>query len=279
MTKRYEIALFVTAFLWGLGFVFMDIAVDELSTFTILSIRFLVSSLLLFMITFKKWKYFSKKDVISGIILGIFLFIAFAFQTYGLLFTTASKNAFLTATNVVFVPVLLFILFKQKIEKKVIFGSLIMMTGIAFVSGLSISGLNVGDMLTLVSAIFFALHIIYIGKLINKDNLFPIVTIQLFVAGTLALITGIISSTLSFSGMSNVIAPLVYVILFSTLITFYLQNYGLANIESSKGAIILSTEAFWGTIGSIIILNENITLSMFIGFGLMFLGIIAVERE
>lgn len=279
MNKKYEIALFLTAIFWGLGFVFMDMAISELSTFTILSFRFIGAGLILLAITFQDFKQIPKANIVNGSILGVFLFLAFAFQTYGLVFTTASRNAFLTAANVVFVPFLLLILFRQKIERKAIIGSAVMLLGIGFVSGLSLSGLNIGDVLTLVSAIFFALHIIYIGRYMDGKNLTQLVTFQLLVAGVLSLATGMLTGTLSVIGISNVWFPLVYVIIFSTLITFFLQNYGLSHVESSKGAVILATEALFGTLGSVLILNESISLMMVMGFCLMFAGIIVVERE
>lgn len=279
MNKKYEVALFLTALFWGLGFVFMDIALQELSTFTILTLRFIGAGGILFVLNPSFIKRLSKSDLRHGSILGLFLFLAFAFQTYGLMFTTASRNAFLTAANVVFVPILLYCLFKQKIEKKVVIGSIIMLIGIGFVSGLSLSGINIGDLLTLVSAIFFALHIIYIGHAMNGKNLYQLVTLQLLVAGVLSLVTGILTSTLSFSGISNVWFALIYVIIFSTLVTFFLQNYGLSKVDTSKGAVILATEALFGTLGSVIILGEHISVMMIVGFAFMFLGIITVERE
>lgn len=279
MTKKYEVALFLTAIFWGLGFVFMDLALEQLSTFSILTLRFIGAGGILLILNFKNTKNIIKKDLINGSILGVFLFLAFVFQTYGLMFTTASRNAFLTAANVVFVPFLLYVLFKQRIEKKVVVGSIIMLVGIGFVSGLSLSGINIGDMLTLVSAIFFALHIIYIGRSMDGKNLLNLVTVQLLVAGVLSLVTGLMTSSLSFSAVGDVWFPVLYVILFSTLLTFFLQNYGLSHVESSKGAVILATEALFGTLGSIIILSEKMNTLMILGFCLMFIGIVVVERE
>ncbi|WOO86732.1 DMT family transporter [Mollicutes bacterium LVI A0039] len=279
MTKKYEVALFLTAIFWGLGFVFMDLALVELNTFSILTLRFIGAGGILLILNIANISKIVRRDWINGSILGIFLFLAFALQTYGLMFTTASRNAFLTAANVVFVPFLLYVLFRQKIEKKVVVGSVIMLLGIGFVSGLSFSGINIGDMLTLASAIFFALHIIYIGKSMDGKNLINLVTIQLLTAGILSLVTGLLTNSLSITGIGNVWFPVLYVILFSTLLTFFLQNYGLAYVDSSKGAVILATEALFGTLGSIIILNEEMSILMILGFCLMFIGIVVVERE
>lgn len=279
MSKKYELALLGTAIFWGLGFVFMDIAIDVLSTFSILTLRFIISALIIFVIGYLRKEKFKKQDLINGAKLGILLFLAFSFQTFGLLFTTASKNAFLTAANVVLVPLIMYVLYKQKVENKVKLGALLMFLGIGFVSGITSIGFNLGDGLTLICAIFFALHIIFIGKYLNDTNLYAIVFSQLLVAGILSLIAGIVTNTLSFTGTSTIVPALFYVIIFSTCLTFFLQNYGLSKVPSSKGAIILSTEALFGTIGSIMILGEELNTMTIIGFILMFIGIIVVERK
>ncbi len=279
MKNKYELALLLTAILWGFGFVFMDIAIKEVSALSLLSLRFLGSAILLALIVRKKIITISCDTLIKGCCLGVILFLAFAFQTFGLEYTTPSKNAFLTATNVVFVPLILRIIYKQQIEKKVAIGSVSVLVGIGFLSGLSMDGLQIGDTLTLIGAILFALHIVLIGKIINDDNLHNLVIIQLSTAGILSTLFGGATSTLNFTGINSVLYAVVYVVVFSTLITFFLQNYGLSKVDSSKGSILLATEALFGTIGSIIILNEKITLFMVVGFILMFVGIIIVEYE
>lgn len=279
MNKKYEIALFFTAIFWGLGFVFMDIALDELSTFSILTIRFLGSALIIFVLAYKQIMNSTKQDLINGAILGVFLFLAFAFQTFGLLYTSAARNAFLTAANVVMVPLIMFIAYKQKINNNIKLGSLLMFLGIGFVSGLGASGFNIGDGLTLICALFFALHIIFISKFLTDKNLYTIVCVQMLVAGIISLVVGAITNSLSFAGATNIGFALFYVVVFSTCLTFFLQNYGLSKVESSKGAIILSTEALFGTLGSVLILGEAINLMTLIGFILMFMGIIVVERK
>lgn len=279
MSKKYDIALLLTAIFWGLGFVFMDIALGQLSTFTILTIRFLGSALIIFIFGYKKILKGYKKDFINGAILGVALFLAFAFQTYGLLFTSAARNAFLTAANVVVVPVILSVFYKKKIKVNVKLGAILMFSGIGLLSGIGSGEINTGDVLTLICSVFFALHIIFISRFSNSKNILLLVFAQLLVAGIISLLTALLTSTLDFNGITNIGYALFYVVIFSTCITFFLQNYGLSEVESSKGAIILSTEALFGTLGSIFILGESLDVMTLIGFALMFIGIIVTERK
>lgn len=279
MSKKYDIALLLTAIFWGLGFVFMDIALGQLNTFTILTIRFLGSALIIFIFGYKKILKGYKKDFINGAILGVALFLAFAFQTYGLLFTSAARNAFLTAANVVVVPVILSVFYKKKIKANVKLGAILMFSGIGLLSGIGSGEINTGDVLTLICSVFFALHIIFISRFSNSKNILLLVFAQLLVAGIISLLTALLTSTLDFNGITNIGYALFYVVIFSTCITFFLQNYGLSEVESSKGAIILSTEALFGTLGSIFILGESLDVMTLIGFALMFIGIIVTERK
>lgn len=99
-----EILLVLTAIIWGSGFVASTVALEHYTPYQILAGRFLVGAVILSLIFFKKLNKLKKSTLIKGALLGVFLYIAFALQTVGLQFTTPSKNAFLTAVNVVIVP-------------------------------------------------------------------------------------------------------------------------------------------------------------------------------
>ena len=96
--------LVVVTVVWGGGFIATDGALDALSPFYIMMIRFVGAAVFPLLICWKKLRRLDRATIGHGIVTGIFLFLAFAFQTFGLKYSTPSKNAFLTATNVVFVP-------------------------------------------------------------------------------------------------------------------------------------------------------------------------------
>ena len=152
--------VFVTV-IWGGGFIATASALETFQPFYVMMIRFVGSALLSFVIAFPRLKKIKTSTVIKGIVAGVFLFLAFSFQTFGLQQTTASKNAFLTATNVVFVPYLCWIIFRKRPGVRQIAASLICVVGISLLTlkGDSVS-FGIGDFYSLLCAIFFACHII-----------------------------------------------------------------------------------------------------------------------
>ena len=152
MFRKYkgELGLGLTAFIWGSGFIGVSISLSGgLTPLQILTIRFFIGAILLGVIFFKEIKNnITKESVIAGSMIGVFLFIAFVFQTIGISYTTASKNAFLTAINVVIVPFIGFILYKRPLDKYGIISSIIAILGIGILSLDVDFTINFGDFLT-----------------------------------------------------------------------------------------------------------------------------------
>ena len=111
-----EIGLTITAIIWGSGFVASAVALEYYTPYQLMAGRFLIGAIILCLIFNKKLGGIKKKTLIKGAILGCILYTAFALQTVGLQFTTPSKNAFLTAINVVIVPFIGFLIYKRKIN-------------------------------------------------------------------------------------------------------------------------------------------------------------------
>ena len=155
----------------GSGFVASAVALDHYSPYQILAGRFLIGAVILSLIFFKKLNKLKKSTLIKGAVLGIFLYLAFALQTVGLQFTTPSKNAFLTAVNVVICPVYrIFYIYKRKIDLYELTGAFLAIIGIAVLSLKLSSDMNVGDLLTLGCAVGFAFHIFYTAKFVKTGR-------------------------------------------------------------------------------------------------------------
>src|SRR3954454_21522744 len=144
-----EIALTITAIIWGSGFVASSISLEHFTPYQILAGRFLIGTIILSVIFHKRLKNININTMIKGAVLGIFLYLAFALQTVGLQFTTPSKNAFLTAVNVVIVPFIAFVIYKRKIDSYELFGAIFAMVGVGILSLKLSAEINIGDLLTL----------------------------------------------------------------------------------------------------------------------------------
>ncbi|WP_242620542.1 DMT family transporter [Senegalia massiliensis] len=274
-----DMALVLVAIIWGSGFVVTKNGLDDMTPLFMNAMRFIVASILMSVVFFKKLKTVNKSDIIAGAIIGSFLFSAFAAQTVGLQFTTASKQAFLTATNVVMVPFLFWFISKRKPHNLEILATFITLVGIGFLTLEGGVALNSGDLLTLLCALLFAAHITSIGHFAKKHDPIVLTILQFIFAAIFSIILAIplepINVDISGQGWFTVL----YLGGVSTLIAFLIQNIAQKYTTSTHTAIILSLEAVFGTLFSILLLGELFTIKMVIGSAVIFVGIITAETK
>ncbi|WP_277586549.1 DMT family transporter [Psychrobacillus antarcticus] len=274
-----EILLVFTAIIWGSGFVASAVALEHYTPYQILAGRFLIGAVILSLLFFKKLYNLKKSTLLKGAILGIFLYIAFALQTVGLQFTTPSKNAFLTAVNVVIVPFIGFLIYKRKIDMYELTGAILAIVGIAVLSLKFSTDVNVGDLLTLGCAVGFAFHIFYTAKFVKTEEPVVLTIVQMVTAAAIGCIVVLFRAETSFSMETEGMMNLLYLGIFSTTIAFLMQTVAQKYITETKAAIILATESFWGMVFSIIILSEVMTGRMIIGALLILLAILISETK
>ncbi len=273
--RMAEIQLLFVAIIWGSGFIATHGALESgVSPIFITALRFAIATALLYALYFRRLRNL-KPLLLPGAVLGFFLAAGFIFQTIGLRYTTPSKNAFLTATNIIFTPFIYFIVTRHPIKRRIILSVALAIIGIAFLTLDKVSGINLGDLLTLICAVFFAFHIYFIGFYVKDKgcDVTKIVFLQFFYAAFISTVTAVVferSFVLSLKGF----AYIGYLAVFSTTIAFFLQNSAQRFVSQSKTALILSGEAAFGTLLSIILIKERVTSLMTVGFILLFLGII-----
>ena len=277
--KTADLSLALVAIIWGTGFVASQMALDaNLAPFQIMTYRFLISSILMVVLFWKEFRKIKIATFKAGALIGCFLFIAFAFQTIGLQYTTPSKNAFITATNVVIVPFLYWILAKKRPDKYSAIGAFLTIIGISFLTLEGSFTIKSGDLLTLVCALGFAMHITSIGYYAQKHNPIQLTIVQMIVAFILSMIAQLFTKNAS-PITSKGIMSVMYLGVVSTTIAFLIQNVAQKYTSATKTAIILSTEAVFGTLASVILLGEKLSLKMFIGCIIIFLAIIITETK
>lgn len=281
--KKYigEIGLFIVAIIWGGGFVATQAALDGgLTTSQIMTLRFFISAVLMTVIFFKQIKNnLSMGTLKVGVILGICLFLGFFLQTLGLNYTTPSKNAFITSVNVVIVPFIGLLLYRRKIDKFGMASSFMAIIGIAVLSLSADFTVNLGDVLTLLCAFGFAFQIFFTSEFVKNHNPVALTAIQFFTAFVLSFIAQIFMGELKMHSTASGYMGILYLAVFSTTICFLLQTICSKMVDGTRVAIILSTEAVFGTILSIIILGEPVTVRMIIGSLIIFTSVITAETK
>lgn len=274
-----DLALLVVAVIWGSGFVATKIASNSITALYMNAARFTIASIIMIAVFFPRLKKANKSDIKAGMIIGFFLFSAFASQTMGIYYTTASKQAFLTGTNVVMVPFLYWIISKKKPGTFNFIAAILSFIGIGLLTlneGISI---NKGDSLTLLCAFLFACHIISIGVFAKKHDPILLTVIQFTVAAVLSLIFAPIFEPIPNSLTTKGFMAIIYLGVFSTLIAFLIQNIAQKYTTETHTAIILCLESVFGTLLAVIFLGEEFTLQMVIGCVIIFNAIITAETK
>lgn len=276
-----DISLLIIAFIWGGGFVAVKDALNSITPFYITAIRLILAALLLGLIFFKTMMKITKEDIICGSIIGVFLFGGFAAQTVGLQYTTAGKQAFLTTVYVVIVPFLSWKINKEKPHYYSIISTVLALIGIGFLNisdGFKLN-MNIGDWLTLLSAFLFAAHIVSVSYFAQKINPIVLSVVQMLFAGVIALICALIFEP-KFSGINrSAFFSIFYLVVFSTMIAFLVQNVAQKYTNPNHVGIILCLESVFGAFLSVLILKEVFTLNMVIGCAIIFIAILISETK
>ncbi len=276
--------LIVVAIIWGSGFIATKLAIDSnMSSSLIMVLRFMIATLVLTVFFFKKVPGIKADDLKKGAIAGTLLFMAFFAQTLGLEFTTPSNNAFLTSTNVIMVPFITWAIFRKRPPSQMFFSAALSLVGISFLTFSFSSGFtfNIGDILTLICALLFAGHISFLSYCVNHMDTARLTLLQMATAAVLSLLAFIFFDlkSLSSANFGTGLAPVLYLGLFSTCLAFFMQTSAQKNTSSTKAAVILSTEALFGSVFSVILGFEKLTINMVAGGVLLLVAVLLTELK
>ena len=272
-----KIALLSASFLWGFGFVAVQKSLDSgWSPFSLLAMRGLLGGLLFTVLSYRRKWWRNKSFLLSGVIAGIVMFISFVLQTYGQSYSTPSNAAFLTTLYVVFTPLLLRVLFKKKILPRVYLAVIVAIIGTFLLNYQGTLTFQFGDILLILCAFAFALHIILLEQMGRFDDALSLTAIQLLTMGVLSFI-GMLLTKESFGSSGWIYV--IYCAFISSGLAFFLQAFGQKNVNSSMASLILMLEAVFGVVGSVVFLSEQITWNMVVGGGLLLLSIVLVEMK
>lgn len=274
--QKANLLCLLTALIWGGGFVATDIALETFTPFAMLVLRFVFAAILGWIPLWLRHEKISRQAWKTGILSGILLYLAFAFQTFGMACTTAGMNAFLTSVNVVFVPFIVWICFHRKPDAVVFLASLLCLGGIGCLSLSSGSfGFGFGDLLSLTCAFFFAAQIVSLSKA-GEDSALAINAIQLTSAAACSIPFGLATSWPA-SVSLPAIGSIVYSVVLSTFVCYLMQTTAQQYTSPAAASILLATESLWANLFSFLFLHEAKTPVMIFGGLLIFISVLLVE--
>ena len=262
------IGMFLTALIWGYSFVAVKVVVQEIDPFYLVGFRNLAGGIFLSIIFFKKIINVKRKDILLSIPVGIALFLGFFLQTMGTKFITASKVAFFTGSYVILLPFFTWIMYKKRPHIAAFIAAIITVIGLYLLTSFDgIGSIKAGDLLVLLCAVVFAVHLMLVDKILNYVDSIVMSALQLIIAGLISLSIGIITSRpFNIDAVSSEsIYSLSYLAIGATGIAYLLQTVSQKYVAPSKAGIILSLESFLGALCGIIFMKDPLTVNFVIG--------------
>lgn len=289
---RNSLLLLLTATIWGAAFVAQSVGMDYVGPFTFNSVRCFVGGIVLIPcisvlnkinppvqkeLTEAEKKSSRKTLIIGGISCGTLLALASSFQQLGIQYTTVGRAGFITACYIVIVPVLGLLFFKKKCSSAIWISvglSLVGLYLLCITDGLAIGK---GDLLVLICAIFFSLHILVIDHFSPLVDGVKMSCIQFFVCGILCGIPALLFETFDFSSLLAAWMPILYAGVLSCGVAYTLQIVGQKNMNPTVASLILSLESCISVLAGWVLLNQKLSIRELSGCILMFAAIILAQ--
>lgn len=277
----WKLMLVAMALIWGYSFLTMKTVLDTVPTFMLLACRFLLSAVIMFIIFRKRIKaHFNREYLGFGVLMGCVIWSAYAAQTLGLVDTTPGKNAFLTGTYCILVPFIALILFKERVTKWHIASALLCLVGVGFVA-LDNFSIQMGDLMTLVGAVFFAVDMAVVGHIGRTRDVSVLTSWMFLFVGlfSLAATTAFEPRVPAEQWTPEIVGQLVFLAVVCTTIGLLLQNQALSHVPPATGSLLLSLESPSGVLFSVLMAGEVLTGKLIFGFVLIFLSIVLSETH
>lgn len=295
-TKRNSlfgiILLLITSIIWGLAFIAQSDAMAHIGPLTMNGFRTLLGAIVLLPVVFISDKIKGKKitllgttnnnekkhTLIAGLLCGIAIALASTIQQYGIIYTTIGKSGFLTTLYVVFVP-LLALLFGKRVNWNGWVAVVIALLGMFLICIEKGEPLNVGDLLIIVSAFFFAVHIIIVDKYASRIDGIRLSFMQFAVCGVLNTIFALIFEEIDFIALGNATISIIYAGVISGAIGYTLQIVAQKWVAPNIAPLIMCLESVFALLAGAILRHEEMIFQVYLGCALVFIAIILAQID
>lgn len=276
---KADLALLGVALGWGASFILTKNSLNSLATYNFLAIRFIIAFFISALVFHKNMLKIDKNTLKYGFLIGFILFSAYAVQTIGLNYTTASKSAFITGFSVVLVPLISALFLKKTPERDAIVGAIMALIGLGFLTLHGTLGLNIGDLYTLISAFAFALHIITVGKYTVDVDSISLAVIQIGVVGFLSLLMSFAFERPIIPSGTEVWINMFILIVVCTSGAYIVQNTAQKYTSSTHTALIYTGEPVFAAVFAYFVSGEVLSPKGIFGGFLILMGMVVAEID
>ena len=277
------ICALITTFIWGTAFIAQDTGMDNIGPLTFNAARFFVGfvTILPIALLVERGKIIENINLDKKLffkylfLMSLSLFFGTYLQQTSLLYTNIANAAFFTVFYVPLVPIILFIIYKIKVHWSIWPSILLCIIGVYFLSDFSNSEILIGDSLVILCSVFWALHIIFAGKFMEKFDI-PIffAALQAILVGMYSLLFALLFEEINLTNILLENYSIIYAGFLSGGIAFTLQMYAQKNIEEAPAAIIYSLEGVFAALAGWIILNQMLDFSNILGCFIILIAVI-----
>jgi drug/metabolite transporter (DMT)-like permease len=275
--SKAELVLLSITFVWGGTFAVVKFALNSVSPLTFVAIRFGIASIVFPLVYRRNYLAIDKKTLMGGLFLGFLLMIGFAFQTFGLKYTTSSKSAFITGLLVAFTPIAQAVIERKIPSRGNLIGVALVAVGLYLLTSPRGQGLNIGDVLTLFCAISYAIYIVYLDVFSKKHDVSKLTLLQLAVTCILAIAAAPFFEKIEVHFTSGLIWALLYTSILATVFSTYLQTKYQRETTPVKAALIFSMEPVLANIIAFFAFGEFVGYVGAVGGVIIVAGLLASE--
>jgi len=257
------IALVAVTAIWGSTFIVVQNAVSQMPVMDFLGIRFTIAAVVLFLLRPNCLRGMTRKGFVRSIIIGLALFLGFITQTYGLQYTEAAISGFITGMFVVITPIISWLLLKRNIRPSMWLAVALATIGLGI---LSLKGWSVGtgELLTLLCAIFFAIHIVSLGEWAGKYNIYGVAFIQISVVAVISMAAAT-PDGITLPPNTSVWGAVILTAVFASAIGFLIQTWAQTLISPTRTAVTLTMEPVFAGLFAVLIGGNQLTIRIVIG--------------
>ena len=274
--RRGILALFGATLLWATTFVMMKSAMEEVPVLWVIALRFTGAALLLAAVAGKRLKQLDRGTLIGGAKMGLLLFLAYLLQNIGLTMISPGKNAFLLTGYTVVTPFVAWAWNKTRPDRFNLTAAAMCFLGMGLASFSADLTVGKGELITIASGLFYALHIVCSGRETQGRDALLISFVQMAVIGGVSLVLMPIFSEFPRNVQPDTWLNISYLSVVCTGVCFLLQAYGQKYTPPMEVSIILPFESVFGALFSVA-LGEQVAVREGVGYVLMFLAAIVSE--
>jgi drug/metabolite transporter (DMT)-like permease len=256
-------AMLATAAVWGGSFVLMKDAIQEQDVYSFLSSRFLVASALMIAYRPNVFKGLTSKFIRQGVLAGVLLGGGYIFQTLGLAKTTVSNTGFITGLYLVFTPLISLIILKRKVLNIQWLAVVVATLGLFLISYNGIS-IGIGEILVLISALFYGAHFVALGEWSDGKNTYALTLIQILTVSAIASICALVNGY-QLPPSSNVWQAVLFTAFFATFLAFIVQTKAQSVMSATAASVLLAMETPFALFFGLVFNSDPLTMRIIAG--------------